>query len=155
MITVSVIFTRPVSFSLKSWLIMKVMGTDYSHCAIYFEGDLYQAIGSGVERDVGAKYLETHEIVKSRTVDLQISRDFLLGLSEGEKGKDYSQTQLFLILLKMPWLSRILSNGSEKMICSEYVARLLMFSEFRSRFPENLDLITPKDLVMVLFGQEN
>lgn len=150
MISVSVIFTAPNSPGIKSKLICRFMGTPYSHIALVYKDCLYHAIGNGVTWDPGLTYLKDHTIVKSYNVELACSEDYFFGACAGERGKDYSQMQLILILLKMGWLNRLFYNRDEKMICSEFVAKFLRFSTIGSKLPKELDLITPKDLDLLL-----
>ncbi len=138
----------------KSRGIMFAMGTNYSHVGIVgYASDgrkyLCHAIGGGVTYSQPMDYLGKHKIVFKKTIELSCSQDMLTGFVMGESGKEYSQTQLLLIAMKVRWPWML--NGDSKRICSEFVGVILhRWSGYAPLLPLPLDCITPRDLYDVI-----
>lgn len=160
-------FSRPTPehMGLKSWVIMKFDGAEYSHAYLMYPDvtgatNVLHAIGSGVTIEKFEDFRKARIPVK--VFRIAIDADILQqvrGFAMGVVGKDYSQSQLLWILVlrffRLGWLFR--PNTNRKMICSELVC-LAMNYFFGVIPPKPYDLMTPKDACelmnrMVLSGK--
>ncbi len=161
-IKVEIVWFMNLEAEWSSKLIMKSMKKNYSHVAIIgtaLNGKKYvcHAVDQGVCYEDLNEYLKTHQVVRSKMVNLNCSQEVLEAYIQGEAGKEYSDTQLIAIaLFAKPntrvgkWIRTKLANGDSKRICSEFVAAVLRHYCTEYTMPEDLDYVTPSDLEDIL-----
>jgi hypothetical protein len=127
---ISFVATRPKKFKIGAWIIMKVLGTDYSHVLIFFHGKNdrvypYEANGHAGVNFVGHDvWSKRNQIVYQVTKDIQDeSYDDVLDYAMSMCGEPYATMQNIGIkicdwtgLKYNPW-----SNGKN---CSELVKKI-------------------------------
>jgi uncharacterized protein YycO len=142
--TFSVGFSRPKKRNVLSWLIMKVMGTNYSHTYLVFDVPatgqqvVMQANRRGVHCLEYSTFKKDNIIVDEINI-LNSNRNDALKFCIKHLGKSYSILTLFTIMFKIKF-----SDNKRRFICSELVARALKLD-----IP-NLDTITPKEIRKIL-----
>lgn len=141
-------FTKEIKPDFVSKCIMRVLGTNYSHVFFILNDFIYHSTGEGVNRVPLAAYLEDHEVVKTFDVELPtLSEEAFAAYMEGAGGKEYSNSQYIGFVL--PFLQRFVSNGSEKMICSELVS-VVLAKYGHYKLPKQADFMSPKDVEILL-----
>lgn len=150
MFTVKVAFTKEKEPDFVSKMIMKFMGTNYSHVFFILDGYIYQSTGEGTHRCNLENYLETHVIVDEYMVALALmTPESFRSYMAGAKGKGYGHWQYLGFMF--PWLQKFVTNGSSRQICSELVAEVLR--DYRPmKLPKNADFMSPKDVNILLRG---
>jgi len=149
-------FSRPRKAAPLSWLIRKVMGTDFSHVFLQFTRNgqvlIFEASLFGV------RYTQASEFKKSNITThgfrLRSSRplqDLINRTCDVIVGRKYGYKQLIGILLaRMFSLKKnIVSKGLGRQVCSETVGFILE-SHFNIKFNKSLDLVDPLDIHNVL-----
>lgn len=133
-IEVEFIWTAETEPDWSSRLIMKSMGTPYSHVAMVLDGRIYHAVDKGVCEESFEEFMRTHKIVARKMVALNCSAEAFKAYMKRASGTEYSQSQLAVhgALLMLPigplgrgalkWAFR---NGRGKSICSEIAGDVL------------------------------
>lgn len=128
--------------------IMKYMGAPYSHIFFIHKGKHIGVDGKGVNVVDMDFFLKDHMIMGSEFIDLEWSEEYFLGWVEGNKGKEYSESQYLGFIFD--GVKSLFSDGSKELICSEFVARALDYSSPRVldylRFGWDFDYVSPKEL---------
>lgn len=150
---VEVCFTAERKPDLVSKLIMQFMGTNYSHVLFKVGGEVFHATGEGVNRIPVSEYLGNKKIIVHQIpVVLDCTANEFYAYMLGANGKEYSSSQYLGFLFKP--LRKLVSNGEEKQICSELVARVL-HKWAGIEFHENLDFISPRDVFERIEGSKD
>ena len=124
--------------------IMKVIGAPYSHACIIYDDLVYHCIGRGVCVQNLKEGLHNSFICGEKEVELKCDESTFLAFIEGARGKDYSESQLIGFLMPK-WFRRYFTDGRSEIICSEFVAWVLVtFTDIK--FKQDIDFITPKEL---------
>lgn len=145
--TFSVGFSRPKKPNIVSNIIMKFMGTKYSHTYLVFDVNstgqriVYQANRNGVHCLEYEHFKTVNTIIDEINV-LPENRTEALRYCISKLGKSYS----FLTLLAV-YFNIKFGDGTKRFICSELVARALNLQV------SNLDTITPVELRQILEKQ--
>lgn len=134
-----------------SKVIMKRLGCDYSHVGVILDGVIYHAVGEGVCT------ANLEEFLKERTFSelfdvsdkIKVSSDLLKGWLEGRLGTEYSTSQY--LGFAFPELREHISNGSEKVVCSELAYEFAVKAGLlpEGHFP-NPDYVDPKMVIEAL-----
>lgn len=157
---VGIVASRPIHFKVGAEVIMKCLGTDYSHVTwVFFGRDnatkfYYEATMSGGVTFTGAnvwearnKYVYYYEL----EIDQELY-DLMLELAMGLCGIKYALLQN--VGLKVSeWLhlpTNYFPNGDNLMNCSELVYKFAMLCKIAKE--ENPDMVSPRDLVDYLRG---
>lgn len=127
-------FTRPRSFNLLSWLIMKTQGTNYSHVAIRAGGYVYESHWPFSRKVALDAFKQDNIIVLSKMISFDKNdgtriKKFL----ESQLGRIYSVSQIFAILfevLKLPFKLKYADNNHTRLVCTEMI--YLFYQEFMS-----------------------
>lgn len=144
MSTFAVGFSRPKKSNPFSSLIMKFMGTSYSHTYLLFDVNstgqkvVYQANRHGV---ICLEYenFKAANVILDEIHILPENRASALSFCISNLGKSYSLLAVFAILLNIKF-----GDGTKHFICSELVARALDLKV------NNLDTITPREIREIL-----
>lgn len=158
--TLTVGFSRSSGkIAIFSRLIMMVQGTNYSHCYLRYSDEstgkdmVCQASGLQVNSVSYSWFLTKETIVKE--FPLQISDQAfqnIMGSCQDRLGQPYSMLQIFntlayIMFKKNPWDNQITGWDCVKLVAYE------LEKELGYKIPEDLDVITPKDLMEFLNGQ--
>lgn len=159
---VSIGFSRPTKFAILSWLIQTVQKTDYSHVYIKFYSSsydrniIYQASGLQVNF-IGEQLFQEHHVV-SKEFEFDVSEETykkMMAFAIDRAGYPYSIKQLFNIAGYMITGKTLLSkDGRDSYVCSE-LASQMMEEDLKIPLDKDLDLITPKDVYVILDGYKN
>jgi len=156
---VFVVFSRPQSFKLFSWLIRAYQGTTYSHSAIRFfdieSGKFLIAEAGHGEvhlmtekswRKINKKVDESQHQVTPE--DFKIMRDFILDNLQVK----YSISQNLGIILFDLFGVKLFLNKVEGFNCSELVARALpdVFKNYKGP----IDYVKPSQIHTLIFGKK-
>lgn len=155
-------FSRPKKFAILSWLIRVVLKTEYSHVYVKFHSDtydrniIYQASGLQVNF-VGEKLFDEKEIIV-KEFEFDVSDDTytkMMIFAIDKAGYPYSVKQLFDIAGYMLTKKVLLSeDGRNAYICSELASQMIK-EDLKIPIDKDLDLITPKDVYIILDGYQN
>lgn len=152
---ISFVATRPTKFKPGAWLIMRSLGTDYSHVAVVFHGTNgkkypYEANGHAGVNFVGYRiWAERNTIVYEREVYLtQDQYDEILDYAMSICGTHYAFMQnvgikvceLIPLLKKNPFTS-----GAN---CSELVKKIAMMAGIP--VPDDDNLVTPRQAIDII-----
>lgn len=138
-------FSRPKKMNALSWLIMKIMGTTYSHTYLLFDVPetgqelVYQANRKGVHSIEYSTFKKDNNIIDEIFIPTENARIDALRFCITNLGQPYSFLTLISILFNIKF-----GDGRRYFICSELVARALKI-EYK-----NIDKITPRDLREIL-----
>lgn len=132
--------------------IMKWMRADFSHVLLEVVDDetghamIWDCAEKGVTRHVSSEFLKTHKYIHKIEITSLIKYDLKLALGWlwGSEGNEYGSSQYLGFII--PGLAGRVSNGREKLICSEYVAYFIKDLCEISLYP-NLDVIDPKMVI--------
>lgn len=126
-----------------SKMIMKKIGANYSHIGLLIDGhSIYHATGKGFHLQLLSDFEQKKLIVDKIEVSV-LNADYALGYLHGNIGKEYSQSQYLGFLL--PWLTSLVDNGDEKLICSESVINFLKHCVYDFYHVEPADFVDPKE----------
>lgn len=108
---------------LVSWLLMKVLKSDYSHVLIIQDGiTVWHQVGTGFASEPLEEILKTHDLPDVITVkcpDEAMARGYIKRMV----GTPYSESQYLGFIF--PFLKRFFRNRHMRAICSEVVADFL------------------------------
>lgn len=152
-----IFWSREVNPDFTSKVIMKKLGTDYSHVGIIkldpwqehwrFGTIFHNYDADGFSSMHVSDFLKDHLIYDAVEVTEHLFRpDFAEGWLNGNIGRGYAYLQLLGFL----WdgLRRLVANGRRKSICSEDVGYFFRDCSVLSYFDgRNLDFISPKLVV--------
>lgn len=150
---ISFVATRPKKFKIGAWLIMKVLGTDYSHVCILFHSTSksekyypYEANGHAGVNFVGQNiWSERNEIVFQVTKDIDDdSYDDVLDEAMGICGVSYATMQNIGIKI-CDWTGIAYNPWSQGKNCSELVT--LIAARMGILIPVDLNRVTPRHAV--------
>jgi len=150
---ISFVATRPKKFKIGAWLIMKVLGTDYSHVCVLFHSTSkldkfypYEANGHAGVNFVGQTiWSERNKIVWQVTKDFDNdSYDDILDYSMGLCGITYATMQNIGIKL-CDWTGLQYNPWSKGKNCSELFR--LLAARCGIMIPGDDNRITPRDAV--------
>lgn len=144
-------------FAVGSVLIRWYMGTPYSHVYLKFDAKsfdrtlVYEAVGKGV-RFVGLKnWQHNHEEIAS--FELNISDDNYKKIMQfciDNSGSEYGFLQNIGILFSDAFgIKRNPLTSGEN--CSEVIGKILVLEGYKIN--KDLDLLTPKDIFLILNNQ--
>jgi len=146
-------FSKPKSFKLHAWLIMKIDKADYDHAYIKFHSDtykrdiIYQAIGKGVEFKGLALFEETTQPVEEYELDIE-DNDYieLMKFCIDNAGISYGfLSTLGVGISKLFKIKNPFSDGLKTEFCDEIVFRCLNKVDPKD-FCEDPENISPKDV---------
>lgn len=137
-------FSAPLEFSLKSWLIMKVIGFDCSHALIIINGTVYHHVGKGIVAEPLAVFSQRRKIKYRIDISDRItaSPETIMHWLGKKLGQEYSQSQYWGFVFK--GLQPVFKNGRDKGICSEFVAEF--YNTFCGGSFTGLDFLSPGDV---------
>ena len=143
--------SRETKPDFVSRMIMKFMGTKYSHILVLIDNSIvWHMTGKGFHSQPADEFLSDHLFVDCVDVSTKVTRseEYCKGYLEGMRGGEYSQSQYLGFLRKR--LQRFTKNGNEKSVCSESVARI-MHDWGVMYFPEDVrDFLSPEDVIEAL-----
>lgn len=144
-----VLWTTPKKFKLLSWAIQKYLKVPYSHTAVLYSikgtNIVFHATKKGVHTVSYEKFIERNWITNTVVIAYckgekarEIERD---SFKRAVKylGTKYSTLSLITMALKIRF-----SDGESKMVCSEFIARIL------GAEGESIDYVDPKKLLEIL-----
>lgn len=154
--TIAIGFSKPAKTKPLSWLIQKILRTEYSHVYVRFTTNsgkniIYQASGLQVNFVGEALFKEHCLIVKECEIDVsdeifQKMMDFAID----KAGYPYSIGQLFnIVIYKLTGKAKTITSGRSAYICSELVGEILKLI-LGVKVDKNLDVITPSDIDKIL-----
>jgi len=147
---ISIASSRPVDNKIGSDLIMWYQNTDYSHVLIIVNDMVFQASKGFTNNVPLSEFLLEHKIVN--IIEIQKEKcDFKFLFSN--LGKRYGYNQIvdialkFLLVTKFKIIRRFKykDNGTQNLICSEYVGKFLMLEWVN-------DLTNPKEIIEYLLS---
>jgi len=124
-----VFVSKEVNPDFLSRMIMKKLGTPYSHIGLLVTGTdchLYHSTGKGFHRQSKEDFLSSGVKAIHASVDitpLVKDKKYALGFIHGRVGTEYSESQYIGFLL--PWTQGFFANKNKKGICSEEVMYFL------------------------------
>lgn len=143
--------------------IMKTLKTNYSHVGVilvkedqhvYLDGTVYHSVGDGMGDIPVMDFIEKK---KKRFVEIYdvtpyiVNPDRALGWMEGNKGKDYSESQYVAIILNkmgLRGLSKYFFDSESELVCSEFAYLFLNYHTSLEEFKcMDQDLVTPRDVI--------
>ncbi len=146
---------------------MRFQKSNYSHVGIVvvldgehiilFDGKVFHSTGEGMNEisckdfihKKKKKFVELFDIT-----EYVLNTDRALGWIEGNKGKDYSESQYVAIILSklgLGWLGKRFYDGSSELVCSEFVYLFLKENSSLEEFKNMVqDLVTPRDVIDTL-----
>lgn len=155
---ISFVATRPHKFKIGAWLIMKVLGTDYSHVLIFFHGSgtrvyPYEANGHAGVNFVGHEsWSKRNQIVHQVTKDIQEeSYDEVLDYAMSMCGEPYATMQNIGIKV-CDWLHIKYNPWSKGKNCSELVKKIAAKLGYLLDVDDNR--ITPRQAMAKLIALE-
>ncbi len=139
-------FSKPKgNFKIFGWAIQLIEKRDFSHAYIVIDDMVYHASRNMVHCIKKDKFLENNkEVVKYKIVS-EVSGPPMEFLKDS-LGTSYGIDQILAILVQKIFKTKkqLLTNNTQKMICSEYVARFI--NKLGVVTIENLDSVTTPDL---------
>lgn len=149
-VKVKIASSRPIKAKIGSNLIMWFQKTDYSHVLVILNDMVFQA-SHGYANNVPLEhFLEENMIVNSIEIQKEVCDfEFLFY----KLGKQYGYLQIieiaqkFILLTKLKIIKKFKyrDNGSQSLICSEYVGKFLKLEWVN-------DLTDPKEIITYLIS---
>lgn len=161
MATLKVSFSKPKSFKIFAWVIMKVDSSTFSHVSVSWDSPklertvVYQASSVMVNFVEGKRFLEEHEVIAD--FDLEMDSEThkkVVQFAMDRAGIPYGIMQCVGIgwvkLMKLfgKKVKNPFPNGTKNYVCCELVADLLN-QDFGFAF-QDLDNLTPTDVFNIL-----
>ena len=134
-------FSRPKKFKIFSWIIQKILKTNYSHTFLVFDVKstgqkvIYQANIKGVNCLEYENFKKDNIILDEIYISNEKKQKNVLKFCISQLGKPYSVIALFAILFNIKF-----GDKTKSYICSELVSRALNLPLDRP------DLVTPRDI---------
>lgn len=157
---VEVCFCAEIEPDDSSKIISFGLGKKYTHVLIKFtsmEGvkKVFHSVTKGVSTDLAKDFYATHYDVLTKKVELNCTPEEFKALTVAWNGVEYGYWQFSNCIFDKIGLGFInfSENGTEEMICSELVARVLI-KWTPLQFKEGMDSIDPEDVEDVLFKKE-
>jgi hypothetical protein len=156
---ISFVATRPKKFKIGAWLIMKYMGSDYSHVAFLFHSSRsdekfypYEATGHNKVNFLGQETWENKNIVVTK-ITKEISEDNyneLLDYAMSMCGEDYAFKQNIAIALEK--INIYIKSWNSGKNCSELIKKFA--AKLGYMLGEDDDRITPRQAMEKLIELE-
>lgn len=143
----SVFTSAEIKPDYKSAAIMWFTKAPYSHAGILVDNTIFHATRIGVHETPYDEFLKTHTIPYLFGVTSFIPNpNQAYGWCKGNVGKDYSESELWAIVLKPLRRFKFFADGKSEMICSEFAARFLNECSTVPVFQKaDIDFISPVD----------
>ncbi|HZX13710.1 MAG TPA: hypothetical protein VFF49_04845 [Thermodesulfobacteriota bacterium] len=137
------------NFQIGSFIIQKVERMPFSHFAVLVDGFVYEAVWPKSKASYFDLWLHDYRVV--RYFDFSTEDECIIKKTRGfisrNNGVRFSILQILIIALSyvISPLKYSILNGKKKLICSEYVARLLL-EIFNKPFKKPFDCLSLRNV---------
>ena len=136
--------------NIFSWIIRKVLKSEFSHSSIEIDGFIYESAWGGVHITEKEKWTKAHVVI-SLTLDVtpEEKRRLISKLNRHDD-KPYGTLTLFGVLIYHAFSIKLFNDKNKSFTCSEYVYVALKKAEIIHVKVLSPDYITPPELFTIL-----